>query len=131
MSRGATQEEFNLALAGAQISISHTGLQIIGVSLLGDAFIGFLQEYTLTTMKVKLSQMMAAVYALASGLVLLVVLSRGELYSVAVLVRQTQGTILFKPLLYGVLSYARLSCDASLLILLLLLLLLLWIGSLV
>jgi hypothetical protein len=48
---------------GAEVP-SATGLQIIGLSLLGDAFIGFLQEHTMRTLKVKLSSMMSSVYHL-------------------------------------------------------------------
>ena len=50
-------------VGGGELQVTETGYRIIGVSLLGDAFIGFLQEHTMRTMRVRLSGMMAGVYS--------------------------------------------------------------------
>lgn len=87
-----------------KLEIESVGYQIIGVSLLGDAFIGFLQEYTMKSMLVRLSDMMAGVYTFASVLVLAAIVARGRTGEYFALV-QDQPDNLLKPLIYGWLSY--------------------------
>ena len=90
--------------APGKLEIESVGYQIIAVSLLGDAFIGFLQEYTMKSMHVRLSDMMAGVYTFASVLVLAVIVARGRTGEYFTLI-QGQPDNLLKPLIYGWLSY--------------------------
>lgn len=86
------------------IEIEPIGYKIIGVSLLGDAFIGFLQEYTMKTMKVRLSDMMAGVYTFCSILVFAWIVAGGSTQQHLTLIQQHPDRLL-KPLVYGWLSY--------------------------
>ena len=94
-------------VAGGQstdVKINPIGFQIIGVSLLGDAFIGFLQEYTMKTMKVRLSDMMAGVYTFCSVLVFAWIVAGGAVQKHFTLIQEDPDSLL-KPLGYGWLSY--------------------------
>jgi hypothetical protein len=86
------------------IEIKPMGYQIIGVSLLGDAFIGFLQEYTMKTMKVRLSDMMTGVYTLCSVLMFASIAAGGATQTHFASIREDPDCLV-KPLVYGWLSY--------------------------
>ena len=91
-------------VGGGELQVTETGYRIIGVSLLGDAFIGFLQEHTMRTMRVRLSGMMAGVYSLASVLVLVAIAADGRAGEYLRLLCGRPEDLL-KPLVYGWLSY--------------------------
>ena len=98
---------YTVVIAGGQpgaIEIKPGGYEIIGVSLLGDAFIGFLQEYTMKTMKVRLSDMMAGVYTFCSMLVFAWIVVGGETQNHLASIQEDPDSLL-KPLVYGWLSY--------------------------
>ena len=98
---------YTVVIAGGQstgIEYDPIGCQIIGISLLGDAFIGFLQEYTMQTMKVRLSDMMAGVYTFCSVLVFAWIVARGAMREHFTLIQDDPDSLL-KPLVYGWLSY--------------------------
>lgn len=98
---------YTVVIAGGQpggIQIAPSGYKLIGLSLLGDAFIGFLQEYTMKTMKVRLSDMMAGVYTFCSMLVFAWIVVCGATQEHLASIQEDPDRLL-KPLVYGWLSY--------------------------
>jgi len=89
---------------GDRLEIKPIGYQIIAVSLLGDAFIGFLQEYTMKTMQVRLTDMMAGVYTFSSVLVFASILAGGKTEEYFSSIQENPDKLV-KPLVYGWLSY--------------------------